>query len=55
MLIYANQVNYEKCSIVIIRHSAVSNNEGPKQLIYVIKAQDTNYFRVHWDLYQLEN
>ena len=25
------------------------------QLIYVIKAQGTNHFRVHWVLYQLEN
>ena len=24
------------------------------QLIYVIKAQGTNHFRVHWVLYQLE-
>ena len=55
MLIYANYVNYEKCSIVIIRRSAVSNNWGPMQLIYVIKAQGTNHFRVHWVLYQLEN
>ena len=25
------------------------------QLIYVIKAQGTNIFQVHWVLYQLEN
>ena len=34
---------------------AVSNNWGPMQLIYVIKAQGTNHFRVYWVLYQLEN
>ena len=39
----------------MIRCSAVSNNWGPMKLIYVIKAQGTNYFRVHWVLYQLEN
>ena len=39
----------------MIRRSAVSNNWGPMQLIYVIKAQGTNHFRVHWVLYQLEN
>ena len=55
MLIYANYVNYEKFSRVIIMHSAVSNNWGPMQLIYVIKAQGTNHFRVHWVLYQLEH
>ena len=56
MLIYANYVNYEKCSnYVIIRHSAVSNNWGSMQLIYVIKAQGTNHLQVHWVLYQLEN
>ena len=38
MLMYANLVNYEKCSIVMIRRSAVSNNWGPMQLIYVIKS-----------------
>ena len=42
MLNYANQVDYEKCSIVMIRRSAVSNNCEPMQLIYVIKAQGTN-------------
>ena len=47
MLIYANYVNYEKFSLVIIRCLAVSNNWGPIQLIYVIKAQGTNHFRVH--------
>ena len=51
MLIYANQVNYEKRSIVIIRHSADSNNWGSMQLIYVTKAQGTNHFRVPWVLY----
>ena len=55
MLIYANQVNYEKCSIVVIKHSAVSNNWRPMQLIYIIKAQGTNHFRVPCVLYQLEN
>ena len=55
MLIYVNKVNYEKYSIVIIRHPAISNNWGSIQLIYVIKAQGTNHFRVHWVLYQLEN
>ena len=55
MLIYANYVNYEKFSIVVIRLSVVSNNWGPMQLIYVIKAQGTKHFRVHWELYQLEN
>ena len=55
MLIYANYVIYEKCSIVIIRHSADSNNWGPMQLIYVIKAQGINNFWVHCVLYQLEN
>ena len=55
MLIYANEVNYEKHSIVIIRHSAVSNNWGSMQLIYVINAQGTNHFRVPWVFYQLEN
>ena len=55
MLIYANYVNYEKCSIVIIRHSAVSNNWGFIQLIYVIKAQYTYHFQINWVLYQLEN
>ena len=55
MLIYANYVIYEKCSIVIIRHPAVSNNWGSMQLMYVIKAQGTNHFRVQWVLYQLEN
>ena len=55
MLTYANYVNYEKCSKVIIKHSAVSNNWGPMQLMYVIKAQGINNFRVHWVLYQLEN
>ena len=55
MLIDANWVNYEKFSIVIIRHSAVSSNWRSMQLIYVIKAQGTNHFRVHWVLYQLEN
>ena len=55
MLIYANWVNYEKCSMVIIRHPAVSNNWGSMQLIYVTKAQGTNNFWVHWVLYQLEN
>ena len=55
MLIYANYVDYEKCSIVIIRHSVVSNNWGSMELIYVIKAQGTNHFQVHWVLYQLEN
>ena len=48
MLIYANEVNYEKCLIVIIRRLAVSNNWGLMQLIYVINAQGTNHFRVHW-------
>ena len=52
MPIYAN---YEKYSIVVIRRSAVSNNWGPMQLIYVIKSQGTNHFRIHWMLYQLEN
>ena len=55
MLIYVNKVNYEKRLIVIIRHSAVSNNWRPMQLIYIIKAQGTNHFRVPWVLYQLEN
>ena len=55
MLIYANYVIYEKCSIVIIRHPAVYNNLGSMQLIYVIKAQGTNHFRVYWVLYQLAN
>ena len=55
MLIYANHFNYEKYSIVIIRHSAVSNNWGFMQLIYVIKAQGTNHFQVHWVLNQVEN
>ena len=55
MLIYANKVNYEKCSIIIIRHPAVSNNWASMQLVYVIKGQGTNHFRVHWVLYQLEN
>ena len=55
MLIYANHVNYEKRLIVIIRHSAVSNNWESMQLIYVIKAQGTNHFRVPWVLYQLES
>ena len=55
MLIYANEVNDENCSIVMIRHSAVPNELGPMQLIYVIKAQGTNHFQVHWVLYQLEN
>ena len=45
----------KKKSIVVIRRSAASNNWGPMQLIYVIKAQGTNHFRVHWVLYQLEN
>ena len=48
MLIYANQVNYEKRSTVIIRYSVASNNWGSMQLIYVIKAQGTNNFRVPW-------
>ena len=39
----------------MIRRSAVSNNWGPMQLIYVIKAQGTNHFRVHCVLYPLEN
>ena len=39
----------------MIRRSAASNNWTPMQLIYVIKAQETNHFRVHWVLYQLEN
>ena len=47
MLIYANLVNYEKYPIVIIRHPAIFNNWGSMQLIYVIKAQGTNHFRVH--------
>ena len=55
MLIYANYVDYEKRSKVIIRHSAVSSNWGSMQLIYVIKAQGINHFRVPWVLYQLEN
>ena len=55
MLIYANYVNYEKCSIVIIRHPVISNNWGSMQLIYVTKAQGINHFRVHWVLCQLEN
>ena len=55
MLIYPNYANYEKFSIVIIRHLAVSNNWRPMQLIYIIKAQGTNYFRDPWLLYQLEN
>ena len=42
-------------NIVIIMDLAVSNNWGSMQLIYVIKAQGTNHFRVHWVLYQLEN
>ena len=52
---HANYVDYEKCSLVIIMRLAVSNNCGPMQLIYVIKSQVTNHFRVHWVLYQLEN
>ena len=55
MLIYANYVIYENCSIVMIRHPAVSNNWGSMLLIYIIKAQGTNHLRVHWVLYQLEN
>ena len=55
MLINANKVNYDKCSIDIIRHPAVANNWESMQLIYVIKAQGINHFRVHWVLYQLEN
>ena len=51
MLIYADQVNYEERSIVIIRHLAASNNWGSMQLIYAIKAQGTNHFRVPWVLY----
>ena len=39
----------------MIRRLAVSNKCGPMQLIYVIKAQGINHFRVHWVLYQLEN
>ena len=55
MLIYVNKVNYEKYSIVVIRRLAVSNDWGPMQLIYVIEAQGTNHFRIHWVLYKLEN
>ena len=39
----------------MIRRSAVSNNWGPMQLIYVKNDQGTNHLRVHWVLYQLEN
>ena len=39
----------------MISNPAVSNKWGSMQLIYVIKAQGTNHFRVHWVLYQLEN
>ena len=38
MLIYVNYGNYKKCSIVIIRHPAVSSHWGPIQLIFVIRA-----------------
>ena len=41
--------------MVMIRHPAVSNKWKSMQLIYVIKAQDTNNFRAHCVLYQLEN
>ena len=41
--------------MIVIRRSTVSNNWGSMQLIYVIKAQVTNNFRVRWVLYQLEN
>ena len=39
----------------MIRYPAVSNNWGPMKPIYAIKAQGSNYFRVHLVLYQLEN
>ena len=55
MLNHANYVNYEKMLDSLIRRSTVSNNLGPMQLTYVIKAQGTNYFGIHWVLYQLEN
>ena len=55
MLIHANQGNYEKCSKVIIRHPAVSNNWGPMQLISVIRALGTCHFHVHCVLYKLAN
>ena len=55
MLIYANQVNYEKYSIVIIRHPAVSNNWGPMQFISEIRAVSTCHFHVHCVLYKLAN
>ena len=51
VLIYANQVNYEKRSIAIIRHPAVSNNSS----FCVIKAQGTFHFHVHCVLKKLAN
>ena len=40
---------------VIIRHLAVSNNWGPMQLIFVIRALGTCHFHVHCVLYKLAN
>ena len=38
-------------SRVAIRHSLVSNNWGPMQIISVIKAQGANHFRFYSVLY----
>ena len=51
MLIHSNQGNYEKCSIVIIRHPAIFSNWGTIQLICVIKARGICPFRFHFGLY----
>ena len=52
---FCDQGNFEKCSIVIIRHPAVSTNWGPMQLISVIKALGTCHFHVHCVVYKLAN
>ena len=55
MLIQFNKCNYEKCSIVMIRQSAIFSNWGAIQLISVIKARGTCHFRFHCVLYKLNN